>query len=199
MVTRGTILFAGCLNNRQRNFGQLHVTNATKPGKALSDLERHLFIMQWLHFAQKRHLFSKTIVSDITWLLAQGKKYGFSANLHRKIEFIYRSSMGDLAAQSLLFRFTYFIETLKTMGWQNFLLSQREWSAHWHASSAANAIYTPKAELRSSFNDNGVLIKPLTIRATGDIAGIIALIEQCHLTIEQHPDELDFYVFLLTS
>ncbi|HHL2713259.1 TPA: hypothetical protein ACQ39K_004930 [Yersinia enterocolitica] len=52
---------------------------------------------------------------------------------------------------------------------------------------------------RSSFNDNGVLIKPLTIRATGDIAGIIALIEQCHLTIEQHPDEFDFSLFLLTS
>ena len=71
--------------------------------------------MQWLATAQKRRLLPKNVTPDIAWLLAQGKKYGFSANLLHKIDYIYRSSVGELATQSVLFRFTYFIETLKTM------------------------------------------------------------------------------------
>lgn len=89
---------------------------AQKEGKAQSSLEQHVFVMQWLLTAQKRKLFPKSVAPDIMWLLAQGKKYGFGANLLKKVEYIYRSSAGELAAQSDLFRFTYFVETLKTMG-----------------------------------------------------------------------------------
>lgn len=90
---------------------------AQKEGKAHSSLEQHVFVMQWLLTAQKRKLFPKSVAPDIIWLLAQGKKYGFGANLLKKVEYIYRSSAEELAAQSDLFRFAYFVETLKTMGW----------------------------------------------------------------------------------
>jgi len=45
IIPRGTILFAGCLNKRQRNFCQLHVTNATEPNKAIPNMfEKRMFI-----------------------------------------------------------------------------------------------------------------------------------------------------------
>lgn len=65
---------------------------------------------------------------DILWLLDQGKRYGFAAKLDRKVEYIWRSTTGELAKQSVLFRFTWFVETLKTMGWCGLLQSAREWN-----------------------------------------------------------------------
>lgn len=170
---------------------------AQQDGKAQSDLQQHLFIMRWLTTAQKQKRFPKNIAPDINWLLAQGKRYGFAANLVRKVEYIYRSSAGELAVQSTLFRFTYFIETLKTMGWLDFLLSPKDWAAHWKASETASAVYTPKAELHPSFDERGTLLKPLQIRFTGDISGVFALLEQCHLSIERYPDEEGFSVLAL--
>ena len=119
------------------------------------------------------------------------------ANLGNKVEYIYRSSVGELAVQSTLFRFSYFIETLKTMGWLDFLVSPKDWAAHWKASEKASAVYTPKTELRPSFDERGTLLNPLQIRFIGDISGIFALLEQCHLSVERYPDEEGFSVLAL--
>ncbi|WP_238939057.1 DUF2913 family protein [Mixta mediterraneensis] len=168
-----------------------------KQGKIRTDLQIHMLIMQWLTTAQKRKLFPRSVAQDILWLLDQGKRYGSGARLHRKVEYIWRSSTGELAKQSMLFRFTYFIETLKTMGWLDFLLSQQEWRNYHRESATASAVYTPKAELHPAFSDSGELIKPLEIRFTGDISGVFPLLEQCHLKSEQRPDEEDFSVIRL--
>ena len=140
-----------------------------------------MFIMQWLTTAQKRKLFPRSVAQDILWLIHEGKRYGFSAKLHRKLEYIWRASSGELLKQSVLFRFTFFIETLKTMDWRDFLLSPQEWDSYHRESVTANAVYTPKAELHPAFSDGGELIKPLEIRFTGDISGVFPLLEQCHL------------------
>lgn len=172
---------------------------AQQEGKAQSQLQQHLFIMQWLMTAQKRRLLPKNVAPDIAWLLAQGKKYGFSANLFNKIDYIYRSSVGELATQSVLFRFTYFIETLKTMGWLDFLVPPEDWENGWKCSETASAVYTPKAQLHPSFDDTGALIKSLPIRFTGDISGVYALMEQCYLSFRQQPELTEFSVFTLES
>lgn len=170
---------------------------AQQEGKAQSPLQQHLFVMHWLTTAQKRRLLPKNVAPDIAWLLAQGKKYGFSANLLNKIDYIYRSSVGELATQSVLFRFTYFIETLKTMGWLDFLVPPKDWEDGWKCSETANAVYTPKAQLHPSFDDAGALIKPLPIRFTGDISGVYALMEQCHLSFHPEPDHAGCSEYLL--
>lgn len=170
---------------------------AQQEGKAQSPLQQHLFVMQWLTTAQKRRLLPKNVAPDIAWLLAQGKKYGFSANLLNKIDYIYRSSVGELATQSVLFRFTYFIETLKTMGWLDFLVPPKDWERGWKCSETASAVYTPKAQLHPSFDDAGALIKPLPIRFTGDISGVYALMEQCHLSFHSESDHAGCSEFLL--
>lgn len=168
-----------------------------KQGKIRTDLQIHMFIMQWLTTAQKRKLFPRSVAQDILWLIHEGKRYGFSAKLHRKLEYIWRASSGEMLKQSVLFRFTFFIETLKTMDWRDFLLSPQEWHSYHRESVTANAVYTPKAELHPAFSDGGELIKPLEIRFTGDISGVFPLLEQCHLRAEQRPDEEGFSVIML--
>jgi len=153
--------------------------------------------MQWLTTAQKRKLFPRSVAQDILWLINEGKRYGFSAKLHRKLEYIWRASSGELLKQSVLFRFTFFIETLKTMDWRDFLLSPQEWHSYHRESVTASAVYTPKAELHPAFSDGGELSKPLEIRFTGDISGIFPLLEQCHLRAEQRPDEEGFSIIML--
>lgn len=166
-------------------------------GKIRTDLQIHMFIMQWLATAQKRKLFPRSVAQDILWFINEGKRYGFSAKLHRKVEYIWRASSGELLKQSVLFRFSIFIETLKTMDWQDFLLSPLEWDSYQRQSVTAKGVYTPKAQLHPAFSDSGELIKPLDIRFTGDISGVFPLLEQCYLRAEQRPDEEGFSVIML--
>lgn len=98
---------------------------AIREGRTQPGLQQHLFIMQWLATAKKQKRFPKSVAEDIEWLIQQGKRYGFGANLYQKVEYIYRSSIGELAKQSPLFRFTYFIETLKISGWLDFYSLQK--------------------------------------------------------------------------
>jgi len=54
--------------------------------------------------------------------------------------------------QSDLFRFTWLIETLKSISWQDYLLSAGEWNEGVSYSDTLQAVYTPKAVLHASFN-----------------------------------------------
>ena len=166
-------------------------------GKAHSGLQTHMFIMQWLLTAQKRKLFPRTLASDIIWLQEQGKRYGPSARLYSKVEYIWLASSGKLTLQSTLFRFTYMIDTLRTMGWIDWLVSAKEWGEKDKLAGNVCAIYTPKDELHQVFTDKGELIKPMELRLTGDISGIPALLAQCHLTAERLPDDDDYFVYRL--
>lgn len=170
---------------------------AQRENKAAPGLQLHIFLMQWLKNAQKRKLFPKTVAPDILWLLNQGEKYGHRVNLLTKVEYIWRSSSGELAGQSDLFRFTWLIETLKTMNWRDYLLSASEWSEGTLYSDTVQAVYTPKAALHPSFSDSGALLQPLPLRFTGDVSGLSALFSDCCLRAERQPDEAGFAVFML--
>ncbi|HDR2587865.1 TPA: DUF2913 family protein [Enterobacter ludwigii] len=166
-------------------------------GRALTSLQTHTFIMQWLLTAQKRKLFPRMLASDIIWLQEQGKRYGLSARLYSKVEYIWLASSGELAQQSTLFRFTYMIDTLRTMGWKDMLLSAKEWAAGGTPAGNVCAIYTPKDVLHKSFTDKGELIEPMELRLTGDISGIPALLAQCNLNTERLPDDDGYVVYQL--
>lgn len=170
---------------------------ARQEGRALSALQTHMFIMQWLLTAQKRKLFPRTLASDIIWLQEQGKRYGPSARLYSKVEYIWLASSGELTQQSTLFRFTYMIDTLRAMAWKDMLLSAKEWAAGGTPAGNVCAIYTPKDELHQVFTDKGELIKPMELRLTGDISGIPALLVQCNLTAERLPDDDGYAVLRL--
>jgi len=170
---------------------------AQKQGRVTTELQVHLFIMQWLATAQKRKLFPRSVAQDILWLLDQGKRYAFAAKLDRKVEYIWRSTTGELAKQSELFRFTWFVETLKTMGWCGRLQSAREWHSGLTGSATTRTLFIPEAGLHPAFSEDGALIKPLEFRVTGDISEIFPLLEQSHLSAEQRPDKDGFSVIML--
>lgn len=170
---------------------------ARREGKALTALQTHIFIMQWLSNAQKRKVFPKLLAPDILWLLDQGKRYGPAARLFSKVEYIWLASSGELSSQSVLFRFTCMIDTLRTMGWQDYLLSDAEWQSGWKSGASTPAVYTQKNSLHHSFTESGKLVKPLEIRLTGDSDGIYPLLEQCRLTVGQLPVSHGFVTLVL--
>lgn len=155
--------------------------------------------MQWLATAQKRKLFPKSLAQDIIWLQEQGKRNGPAARLYSKIEYIWMASSGELASQSTLFRFTCVIDTLRTMGWQDYLLSDADWRNGWISGSGIPAIYTQKSVLHSSFTEAGALIQPFEIRLTGETDGIFPLLEQCKLTVEPYSANQEYKTFLLLA
>lgn len=170
---------------------------ARQEGRALSPLQTHMFIMQWLLTAQKRKLFPRTLAQDIILLQEQGKRNGPSARLYSKVEYIWLASSGELTQQSTLFRFTYMIETLRTMDWIDWLVSAKEWEEKAKLAGNVCAIYTPKDELHQVFTEKGELIRPMALRLTGDISGIPALLAQCHLHAERLPDDDGYFVYQL--
>ncbi|WGE30860.1 DUF2913 family protein (plasmid) [Edwardsiella tarda] len=156
---------------------------AERDGQIATPLQTHLFIMRWLATAQKHKVFPKERAPDILWLQAQGKKYGFSAKLRQKVEYIYCSGASLLTEQSDLFRLTYLIETMKGMGWLNFLVSDDEWDSQ-AVENANHAIYLRKSQLRESFDEEQRQIAPMVLRLCGEQAsGVPALCKQCHVRI----------------
>ncbi|WP_213323122.1 DUF2913 family protein [Klebsiella aerogenes] len=172
---------------------------ARKEGRSLTSLQTHMFIMQWLSTAQKRKIFPKSLAPDIIWLQEQGKLKGPSARLYSKVEYIWLASSGELANQSTLFRFTCMIDTLRSMGWKDFLLSDADWENNWMAGTDISAIYTQKSQLHSSFTQSGQLIIPLEVRITGNPDGIFPLLEQCSLKSEKPQLGFEYTVLLIQS
>lgn len=170
---------------------------ARKEGRSLTPLQTHMFIMQWLSTAQKRKIFPKSLAPDIIWLQEQGKLKGPAARLYSKVEYIWLASSGELAGQSTLFRFTCMIDTLRTMGWKDYLLSDTDWENNWMAGAEVSAIYTKKSQLHSSFTQSGQLIVPLEVRITGNPDGIFPLLEQCMLKADKQLLELGHTVLLI--
>lgn len=171
---------------------------ARKEGRSLTSLQTHMFIMQWLSTAQKRKVFPKSLAPDIIWLQEQGKLKGPSARLYSKVEYIWLASSGELASQSTLFRFTCMIDTLRSMGWKDYLLSDDDWKNGWKAGAEISAIYTQKSQLQLSFTEKGELTTPLELRITGIPDGIFPLLEQCKLRSKKQPSNKGYTVLLLT-
>lgn len=159
---------------------------AQQDGKGLSDMQLHVFIMQWLSEAQKQKRFPKDIAADILWLLDQGRRYGVRANLFRKVDYIWRSGAGVLSEQSDLFRLTYFIEMLKDRGWA-YHLEQGSRRDRDHTSPAdSQHVYLSRRELQSHYNNKGMLLRPLTVHFSKAIEEVGTLLMACSLTGDYH-------------
>ncbi|MDW3886180.1 hypothetical protein [Klebsiella pneumoniae] len=123
------------------------VALARREGKIQSSLQIHMFIMQWLSTAQKRKLF-RVISAGYSLVAGTGKVKGPSARLYQKVEYLWLASSGEFTKQSTLFRFTCMIDTLRTMGWQDYLLSDTDWQNGWTSSPGKPSIYTQQSTLR---------------------------------------------------
>lgn len=154
---------------------------ARQDGGVLSPAQENLFLTRWLATALKQRRFSRDVTPDIEWLLKQGRQMGVSARLASKLDYLWRSCTGELSEQNDLFRLTYALETAKDMHWNYRLLSDREWSGRYASSlnAGVNGVYLSRSNLDAAFDDNGGQINPLMARLTGNVAGVVKLLNRC--------------------
>ena len=144
---------------------------AIKDHKIYSKMSEHLFIMHWLAIAKKRKIFSKSIVSELQWLIDEGKKKSINAQLKFKIEYLYATSSGDVTMQNDYFKFTHTIEVLRNNGWESFLLTPEKWQGLHESIKVRKGdfIFMDDARLQECFGVQGEIVKPFCIRVYGDI------------------------------
>lgn len=67
------------------------------------------------------------------------------------------------------------------MHWRYRLLNDREWSGRYAVAlnAGVNGIYLSRANLDVAFDDSGRQINPLTVRLTGNVAGVVKLFNRC--------------------
>ncbi|MDM3054369.1 MULTISPECIES: DUF2913 family protein [Citrobacter] len=144
---------------------------AIKDHKIYSKMSEHLFIMHWLAIAKKRKIFSKSIVSELQWLIDEGKKKSINAQLKFKIEYLYATSSGDVTMQNDYFKFTHTIEALRNNGWESFLLTPEKWQGLHESIKVRKGdfIFMDDARLQECFGVQGEIVKPFCIRVYGDV------------------------------
>lgn len=144
---------------------------AIKDHKIYSKMSEHLFIMHWLAIAKKRKIFSKSIVSELQWLIDEGKKKSINAQLKFKIEYLYATSSGDVTMQNDYFKFTHTIEILRNNGWESFLLTPEKWQGLHESIKVREGdfIFMDDARLQECFGVQGEIVKPFCIRVYGDV------------------------------
>jgi len=154
-------------------------------GGASTPYAETLFLIRWLATAQKQKRFPKSVAVDIRWLLERGRKHGAAAKMRQHLEYLWRSCSGNLAEQSDLFRLTYACETLKELGWDNAVMSSREWrKGVLSETGATNGFYVEKAALNAAYDNNGRHTMPVVVRVVGDSAAFIDVMQRHQITAQ---------------
>ncbi|MGP0744947.1 hypothetical protein ACAG08_23810, partial [Escherichia coli] len=73
------------------------------------------------------------------------------------------------------------LETAKDMGWNYRVMSDREWAGRYALvlNPGVNGVYLLRTNLDAAFDDNGQQTNPLTVRLTGNVTGIMKLLNRC--------------------
>ncbi|TDN54820.1 DUF2913 family protein [Buttiauxella sp. JUb87] len=163
----------------------VHIAMEEKRSGSGSELKKHILIMKWLKEAQRKKLFPKSVAKTILWLINQGETYGASAKLFNKVTFLHQSGQSDLGDKSDRYRFLLFIETLKSMGWNDVLLPLSEIINIVSKPSTVSAVYTPFETLNIAFSDSDdQLITDMDLYFTGDDSGLPDLLSKCMLNFK---------------
>ena len=155
-------------------------------GGASTPYAETLFLIRWLATAQKQRRFPKSVAVDIQWLLERGRKHGAVARLRQHLEYLWRSCSGNLAEQSDLFRLTYATETLKQLGWDNAVMSSREWrNGVLPETGITNGFYVEKAALNAAYDRDGRHRQPVEVRVVGDVVAFIDVLGRYQIAAQR--------------
>lgn len=154
---------------------------ARKDGEVSSYAHENIFLIRWLATAEKRQLFRKELISDIRWLLKEGREKGIRADLPGKLEYLWHAGSGNLLLQNDLFRLQHLLQSLKNNGWIYMMLSEKEWAGRKaiQLNSVIPGIYLNQRAMASSFDEHGFAVKPLPARITGNHDGLDDLFKRC--------------------
>lgn len=153
---------------------------AQQDSQALSPLSMHAFLLRWLTVAYKQKRFPRAIASDIESLVILGRQKGPAASLFSRLEYLWSSCTGPVSVTSDLYRLTYAIEQLKSQGWINAAVSDRDWNNEIllvQEYSDTNALLVRKSALTDGFSDEGKLVAPIEFLVTGDLSSCMAVFQ----------------------
>ncbi len=74
--------------------GLIALNTARQDGIATSPAQDNLFLTRWLATAEKQRRFPRSLASDISWLLKEGREKGLRADLPGKLDYLWRASSG---------------------------------------------------------------------------------------------------------
>lgn len=131
---------------------------------------RSATVRRWPGAAQRQKCFSRAIADDIEGLLRCGRQKGAGAQLQQRLEGVLAASNGPVQAQSELHRLTFAIDRLKSQGWVNAVVTDKEWRREslQREYAGERALLVRKSELVRQFSDAGRLLGPLTFMTTGE-------------------------------
>ena len=160
-------------------------TTGRQGGRAQSALAVHAFLVNWLATAQKLRRFPRSVATDIDSLLHLGRQKGLASNLQQRLESLWQSCTESVAQQSDLFRLTYAIEHLKSLGWVNAVVADAEWQSQALQAEYAgtDALLVRKSELVRQFAEDGRLTGDIAFRVVGDSRVVVDVLSAGDLTV----------------
>ncbi|WP_370612403.1 DUF2913 family protein [Citrobacter meridianamericanus] len=163
---------------------------ARQDGRVRSEQQENLFLVRWFADAERQRRFSRDVASDIRWMLQQGRSLGVRAQLAKKLDYIWRSTTGNILEQTELFRLTWGLETAKNQQWLYHILSDTEWLRLRRQSINPDvcAVYIPKSALEKAFSDKGKQTAPVPVRITGNTEAFGVLLTSCGWQIQPSPE-----------
>ncbi|MGU3428901.1 DUF2913 family protein [Enterobacter hormaechei] len=151
---------------------------AQQDGQALSPLSTHAFLLRWLTVAYKQKRFPRAIAPDIENMVELGRQKGFAASLFSRLEYLWSSCSGPVSAQSDLYRLTYAIEQLKSQGWVNAAVSDRDWENEAllvQEYRETDALLVRKSALTCGFSEEGKLVAPVEFLVLGEYTACLGV------------------------
>ncbi|EBQ8600499.1 DUF2913 family protein [Salmonella enterica] len=170
---------------------------ARQEGRVRSEQQENLFLVRWFADAERQRRFSRDVATDIRWMLQQGRSLGVRAQLAKKLDYIWRSTTGNIMEQTELFRLTRGLETARSQQWVYHVLSDQEWLRLHRLSINPDvcAVYIPQSALEKAFSDEGKQISPVLVRITGNAAAFGVLLASCGWQVQ--PSEEPGVLFLM--
>lgn len=163
---------------------------ARQDGRARSEQQENLFLVRWFADAERQRRFSRDVATDIRWILRQGRSLGVRAQLAKKLDYIWRSTTGNILEQTELFRLTWGLETARSQQWVYHVLTDPEWLRLRRQSLNPDvcAVYLPKSALEKAFSDKGTQTAPVPVRITGNVEAFGVLLASCGWRIQPSPE-----------
>lgn len=163
---------------------------ARQEGRVQSEQQENLFLVRWFADAERQRRFSRDVATDIRWMLQQGRSLGVRAQLARKLDYIWRSTTGNIMEQTELFRLTWGLETAKSQQWVYHVLSDTEWLRLRRQSLNPDicAVYIPKSALEKAFSEKGKQSSPVPVRITGNAEAFGMLLASCGWLVQPSPE-----------
>lgn len=158
--------------------GLMALSIARRDGIVSSYAQENLFLCLWQAIADKKRLFRRELASDIKWLLQEGREKGLRVDLPGKLEYLWRSSRGDLLDQNDLYRLQHIMHAIKLTVINYAVLTESEWAGKQGTklSETVPSVYVRRADFEAGFDSAGIQIRKISTHITAKIQAVDELL-----------------------